>query len=717
LPIVFLLAFFAKKILGIYFAILILVFYLFSAWGMVNLDAKSDLKAGTEINSMGRILSIQKTDEGYVKLFVKTPGEKILLSISGNLPVDNNDLVGRKLRFAGLAETPRAKSNPNMFDYALWLKTKGIRIIVKAKANEVDFVDTNFFNNPVGELENKIAGYKFLFLDRLKESVSADNFSVLNGIMFGDKDEIPEETLDDFSKNGASHVLTTSGLHIGIIYLAVFAVLGKKRNLKTSIFIIVFLVVYAFFAEFSAPVVRAVLMITVHIFGLLIKRDFDLFSAVSAAGLLVLAWNPLQLLSASFILSYIAILSIACGSSFVSRKIGSDSGLLNFVAIILIIQIGMIPVLAYAFNILSFSAFFMNIPVILIAEIILPIGLVLLLLKSLAFIPVFSGLFDLLSEAENILLNILRELLALSAKQKMFNMSVVSPNFVLIILFYVLIFFLTSELFLMLFLKRRKKILGIFCLAILFFAFAIFIPNKFDKDNSDLVFVDVGQGDCLHVRTPSGKNLLFDGGGKEDYNIGKKVLKPYLLKNGVSKIDYAFASHMHTDHYKGLLELKEEGMIKNLLTNKDLKNQKIKIDKGVSIEVFSAGEYDPKTDDENKNSKLFNISYNGVKTLMTGDIGFEGEEILLAKKDGAQKINTDILKIGHHGSKTSTSDEFLKAASPIIAVIQVGQNTYGHPTSEVLEKLKKIPVHRNDLNGAILIDIDKGKLKIKTMID
>jgi competence protein ComEC len=185
----------------------------------------------------------------------------------------------------------------------------------------------SFMKNPLGFLENKIAKYKFRFLDRLRASVSEKNFPILKGIMFGDKDEITDETLSDFSKNGASHILTTSGLHIGIIYLAVFALLGKRRNLASSVTIVIFLVVYAFFAEFSAPVVRAVLMISVHIFGLLVKRDFDLLSAVAAAGLLVLAWNPLQLLNASFILSYIAILSIALGSSFVSRKFPSEKNL------------------------------------------------------------------------------------------------------------------------------------------------------------------------------------------------------------------------------------------------------------------------------------------------------------------------------------------------------------------------------------------------------
>jgi competence protein ComEC len=287
------------------------------------------------------------------------------------------------------------------------------------------------------------------------------------------------------------------------------------------------------------------------------------------------------------------------------------------------------------------------------------------------------------------------------------------------LLFYILIFFFVSEFFLILFLRRRKRILSVCFAGILLFAIFAIVPKTFDKDKSALVFVDVGQGDCLHVRTPSGKNLLFDGGGQEDYNVGKKILKPYLLKNGVRKIDYAFASHMHTDHYKGLAELKEEGMIENLLTNKTLKNQTIEIEKGVSIEVLSGGEYDPKTDDENKNSKLFNISYLGVKILMTGDVGFEGEELLLAKPAASKALDTDILKVGHHGSKTSTSDEFLAAASPNLAVIQVGSNTYGHPTPEVLSKLAaaKIPVFRNDWDGAVMVDIGgDGGLKVKTML-
>jgi competence protein ComEC len=263
------------------------------------------------------------------------------------------------------------------------------------------------------------------------------------------------------------------------------------------------------------------------------------------------------------------------------------------------------------------------------------------------------------------------------------------------------------------------------------------------RDESALTFVDVGQGDCLHIRTPDGRNYLVDGGGQIDYDVGKNVLLPYLLKNGVKRIDGVFATHLHTDHYKGLRELSENMPVTNLFL---YDGNRVRVAEVVQDSAFEADDlvflsrgdrvdmggnvsmttlYPPKAseaeyermtgenEDENKNSLLMRIDYEGISILMTGDLGEDGEQAIMSSLgDERPALKSTILKVGHHGSKTSTSDSFLQTVAPQIAVIQVGRNTFGHPTAEVLEKLyeRDIMTYRNDLDGAVIFDIKKGDI-------
>ena len=260
--------------------------------------------------------------------------------------------------------------------------------------------------------------------------------------------------------------------------------------------------------------------------------------------------------------------------------------------------------------------------------------------------------------------------------------------------------------------------------------------------------VDVGQGDCIHFRI-GGKNVMIDGGGREGYDVGEKTLKPYLLKNGVRKIDLAFVTHLHTDHYEGIRSLCRAGMVKKLCVyegyrpvEKDIlsecgirKEDIIYVSSGDVITVGSARftilspvkrsllEYEEliqDEEDENRKSLMIKAEYKGINTIVTGDIGYDGENDVL-ERIGRDGLDCDILKVGHHGSRTSTSWDFLKALSPEIAVIQVGMNFYGHPSKGVLDRLSAsgIKYFRNDRNGAVGIRIKRGDepgLKVHVML-
>jgi competence protein ComEC len=305
--------------------------------------------------------------------------------------------------------------------------------------------------------------------------------------------------------------------------------------------------------------------------------------------------------------------------------------------------------------------------------------------------------------------------------------------------------------------RRRVKYARVIPAFILIAVLLIGSVPTVQQNRAAYTFVDVGQGDCLHIRTPDGRNYLMDGGGKSDYNVGRNVLAPYLLKNGVRRLDGIFVSHLHTDHVKGLAEIAEIIDVGAIYVYDGYKTcpEAValafesgggEVDSGGGnlinrLRFVAAGdtvllggssgaeilfperrgayEYQSEAavslnaDDENKNSIIVRFVNRGISVLMTGDISKEGEAAVTAVSD----ISCDILKIAHHGSKYSTSENLFIAANPALAVIQVGKNSFGHPTAEALETISNasVPVYRNDEEGAILIYPYSGGFKVKTV--
>lgn len=259
---------------------------------------------------------------------------------------------------------------------------------------------------------------------------------------------------------------------------------------------------------------------------------------------------------------------------------------------------------------------------------------------------------------------------------------------------------------------------------------------------SDLIFIDVGQGDCAHLKA-GGINIMFDSGGSDTYDVGRNVLIPYFLGNGEGKIDLAVMSHLHQDHYGGLKTITEGVKVDKLLLSAVYKSESRRIEAETGIpeknmifakagdivkcgevtlrvlspEAESDGKYKDileNTEDENQVCLTVQAEYKGKKVLFTGDIDSDMETELCGIWH--EKLESDILKVAHHGSRYSTSGEFLEYTKPEVSVIQVGRNLYGHPAAEVLERLEDYgsKIYRNDVQGAVMIKFDK-KIIIKTI--
>ena len=274
-----------------------------------------------------------------------------------------------------------------------------------------------------------------------------------------------------------------------------------------------------------------------------------------------------------------------------------------------------------------------------------------------------------------------------------------------------------------------KLILGIIIIAVIYFA--NYNPELPVADNNLVVrFVDVGQGDCEIVQFPDGRNIIIDAGTNETSSELVKTIKSY----GINRFDYVVATHPHEDHIGGLDDVIESFEIGNVYlpdtssSSMSFKNLVESISQsGAKVNRAYAGvtmidETDIRAEflapvnnyyeDENNYSSVLKLTYKGFSFLFTGDAETISEYDMI--ENGAY-LKSDVLKVGHHGSTTSTSNQFLRAVNPAVAVISVGRdNSYGHPHREILERLSDLKLYRTDLNGTVTVFCDGESLSVST---
>jgi competence protein ComEC len=745
-----------------------------------QLDKQDPLaeRTGERVTVRGRVLSMESTAEDYHRLTVALAnptgiagGRRILVLVRGE-DADPKLLVGADIAVTGELSLPSARRNPGCFDYRAYLRTVGIRLILSCDAGDI-IPDGARPYSAWGMLLHLLAVLKYTLLERLSRHTDEAVRGVMAGMLFGDSSLMDDAVYEAFQKNGTAHILSVSGIHVAIVYACIVKLLGNRRGPAQSLVAILGLFLYAAMAQFAPSVVRASAMILTHIAAGLLRRRYDLLTGACAAAGAMLIQNPLQLFHVGFQLSFLAIFTMAFMIPFLDRYLtppkedaprrargaariahagGADPAsvlregarkLLRGLLPLLVIQAGMAPYTAYVFNYFSAAAFILNIPVIFLSGIVIPIGVALMPLMCAG-----DAAFGVGASAADILVTIMNRMNEAAYGTAFGHWPVTSPPASALVLYYGIFFLVSSEGLRVLWQRRRaKEIAGAFCALLLCVLLSLCAPGL-ARDESALVFVDVGQGDCLHIRTPSGRNILIDGGGSVNYSVGEKTLLPYLLKNGVSRIDLALVTHLHTDHCQGLAELARELPVERVAVYEGNRprgaeiaekmgvpadrmvyvyaGERVRLDEDVCVEILFPERQDEAAygrlladEDENKSSLLMRLEYRGVSVLMTGDLGFAGEEAILESAYAAGRLRSTVLKAGHHGSRHSTSDAFLAAVAPRAAVIQVGKNTYGHPHPDVLEKLANAGarVFRNDTDGAVMLRIgEDGELSVRTML-
>lgn len=472
----------------------------------------------------------------------------------------------------------------------------------------------------------------------------------------------------------------------------------------------------------SSSVIRATIMTTLMILADIIYQKSDTINNIAISAFSLMIINPLIIYDIGFILSFGGTIGIVLLSKDFEKYIKKIPKLPNFLietlAVTCSAQIILLPIMAYFFNTISIISILTNILVVPISGFITILGFVVFILSK-----IFFPLADFLSKSLYMLAHITISVSKAISMIPFSNIKIITPNLLEIVVFYFVIFYLAGRI------KKHnmKKILKNAFLLICAIVVIETVYYNFPRNYISVRCIDVGQGDAIYIKTNMNKNVLVDGGGSETYDVGENILIPYLLDRRVTYIHSIFSSHSDADHLNGIitavkdLNVERVYIAKNALGYEELykiakcrKTKIIEVEQGDIIQIddlifeIIGPAKTIKNNDINEYSLVVKMEYKGKSMLFTGDINQKAELQL-------QNIKSDILKVAHHGSNTSSAYKFIANVNPKISIIQVGKNNkYGHPNKEVVDRLKKYStVYTTAELGEIKIKIDKDNIKIE----
>ena len=655
---------------------------------------------------------------------------------------DNRSLIkfydelkpGNYLKLTGYYYKGREERNPGEFDYDAYLKSKGILGILSINDTALIKIinsQKDYFKNLIHQIRKTIDW-------QIKKYHSPETASLLRGLVLADRREINYQTKQQFINAGVVHVLAVSGLHVGYIILIFLFVFGRFNLYLSSVLTLFGLFCFMFITGVPPSVFRATVMAIVIIVAYLSNRSSNLFNSISIAALIILIINPNEIYNPGFQLSFAAVLSIALVYPFLERivlgwniKNRFTKYLLLFTGVSLSAQIGTLPFTLLYFNKFSVIALFTNLLV--IPTIGLIIGLAIVTLTFSTFLSVVAIYF---AAANDLITNWVLSLIKFSGNLSFSHINIYNYSVTDLILFYLLIAILIY------YLPRFKNIIT---KVLLFSLVTINIFLFSSIDDIDLLpekylsvfMIDVGQGDSFLIKFPNGKIALIDAGNTTiTFDNGERVIIPLLKYLGIEKIDYGLVSHIDTDHYGGFVALVLEGLIGEIYKPaidtslcKDIRFEKFLLERNIPIHHYSEERlaigntpiyflYDDRINNiagesTNNRSGIFKIVYGETSFLFTGDVEKNVENIYARKYKNF--LDSDVLKAGHHGSKTSSSEVFLNYITPNYSLISAGfKNKFGHPAEEIIQRLQKYGsiIYRSDLQKAVVLRSDGKQIKL-----
>lgn len=707
---------------------------------------------GKNVTLEGYIDSEIESTDGKIKFFFKTSkilynktykdnNSRLLVNISAS---DGNAYNNKKIdyrsqiSFVASIDKPKTATNPGGFDNKRYLASIGVSGTVYLRNTS----DISVIGTKSGGWIHKLGfNIKKSVLSIIGQCLDTNQAGLLSGMIIGYKDGLDENAYAAFSKAGLTHIMVASGMNVAFIILPLTFIFKKLRisNFAASITTILMLILFVFITGFSASVVRAVIMGIIILIGKIVMRETDIYTSISAAAIILLILNPYTIFDIGFQLSFSATISLVMFypklKELIDHKyipvIVSDT-----LAATIAAQIGVVPITMYYFNNFSTISILSNLLVVPMIQIITIIG----------FIMVFAGVINiglavLVGYINNSFLSFILFVTECTSKIPYASIKLPTPPLWLIVGYYLIILyifkgrqFLKSK---MEFIYLKYLSMGLIMLIVII---RILIPKPLE-----ITFLDVGEGDSAFIRTAHGTKVLIDGGGraagsKSKFDIGQSVMVPYILDQGTKKVDIVIATHGHSDHTEGLEAVLQEISVGTVILPdtdgqgfeklkkicsenrinivKCKKGDRIKLDKETFFDVLSPLEFEKDSLSQqslNESSLVLKLIYKKVKVLFTGDSGIPVEQRMLEQ---GLDLSSDILKVGHHGSYGSTSQEFINKVMPRFAVISLGRNNFGHPSQFVVDRLKEggISLLRTDERGAIIATSYGDGLSVRTML-
>ena len=614
--------------------------------------------------------------DNQIKISLKSK-ERIIVTYKYTGKVFNNLSYGDKIKVTGVLKEPSTNNIFNNFNYKKYLYNKKIYYIIEA--SKIDKIQNN--NNHIYTIKNLL----YTRINSLKSS------NYIKALLFGDN-KLDKEIKTSYQINGISHLFSVSGFHINFITSIIYFYLDRVTYNKKIKYITVdiFLVLYLLLCN-TTSLLRCTVMNILLSINHLLKLDIKKIDIVLLTLILCIIINPFIIYDIGFIYSY----TISFFLILYKNKYKTNNKLLKIIYISLISFLVSLPINIYTSYEINFLSIILNIIIVpIVSLILLPLSLLTLIF------PILDNILYLIT-------SILEKISLYTSNINIFKQVLSKPSIILIIIYYLVIILILS--------KNKHYYL---ILILLIFHKTIPLYNS----NLEVVMFDVGEADSMLISTPSKKvNILIDTGRGIDINN----IIIYLKSIGISKLNYLIITHGDEDHIGGALYLIDNFKVDNVILNKGdytelevelithLKNKNIKYTNNINkIPLLGSYMYllnTKKFSNENDNSIVTYFEYQKYKFLFMGDSSSKTEEYLI---NNYNLTNISFLKVGHHGSNTSSSPLFINKITPKVSLISVGRNNlYHHPSKEVLTNLSNSVIYRTDINKSIKIKIN-NKVKI-----
>lgn len=687
--------------------------------------------------------------------------------VSAKLLVRFQDLqplrYGKHLTMTGVLRQPQSQRNPGGFDYRAYLARQKVSGIINHQGllrigKQSGFLPLRWIEALRLKTERIIdSTYSGL------ETSPANGLhaQLLKGILLGKRSDLPTETLNIFRNSGTFHVLAVSGLHVGLVAMFCYFSLSLIRIPMTTFRIpkkiiylltIIAVLIYACLVGFRPSVFRATLMAILFLFAGIIDRDADIYNMLSVAALVLLLINPTQVWDVGFQLSFVAVVSIvyfvpkmerplrklweqpesADVSTIVRFKNIAVKWLMLSYLVTLAAQIGTGPLIAYHF----YRGYPFGIIVgpfaVGLVTLIVGVGMV-----SVCLGFIWLPLAKLLAMVNHAILFIFLEFIGIFGQK--WGIMKLAPTFGIIIVYIAIILGITHwrhayEHW------RTASLIALSALVVWVWDSALQEKGRL----LEVITLDVGQGDAAIVRLPNRQTILIDGGIQHtyfdvkkqrqvDYDVGERIIEPYLDANSIRELDLVVLTHPDLDHGGGLGHILQNYKVKHILgiTDMALASQthqrlrsiaemhdipysfryKSEIDMISDVKLNLLHPIDETStnlldDNKNDDSLVLKLSYGAVDILFTGDIEMNAENRLI---NSQQDLRTEVLKVPHHGSRSSSSTRFLDMVQPKFAIFSLGKdNRYQLPHAEVVARYQErnCVLLRTDQLGAIILKTD-----------